>query len=64
MNTGYKKSVMSIILRLLVIIAACVTGGVLLFIVGYILVKGIPNLSPELFAWEYNSDNLSMLPSL
>ena len=64
MNTGYKKSVMSIILRLLVIIAACVTGGVLLFIVGYILVKGIPNLSPELFAWEYNSDNLSMLPSI
>ena len=55
---------MSIILRLLVIIAACVTGGVLLFIVGYILVKGIPNLSPELFAWEYNSDNLSMLPSI
>ena len=35
MNTGYKKSVMSIILRLLVIIAACVTSGVLLFIVGY-----------------------------
>ena len=39
MNTGYKKSVMSIILRLLVIIAACVTGGVLLFIVGYISVS-------------------------
>ncbi|HJA69798.1 MAG TPA: phosphate ABC transporter permease PstA [Firmicutes bacterium] len=64
MNVKYKKSVLSIILRLLVIIAACLTCGVLLYIVGYILVMGIPNLSPELFSWEYNSDNLSMLPSI
>lgn len=64
MNVKYKKSVLSIILRLLVILAACVTCGVLLYIVGYILVMGIPNLSPELFSWEYNSDNLSMLPSI
>lgn len=64
MNAKYKKSVLSIILRLLVIIAACLTCGVLLYIVGYILVMGIPNLSPELFSWEYNSDNLSMLPSI
>lgn len=64
MNVKYKKTVLSIILRLLVIIAACLTCGVLLYIVGYILVMGIPNLSPELFSWEYNSDNLSMLPSI
>jgi len=38
--------------------------GVLLLIVGYILVKGIPNLSPELFAWKYNSTNVSMMPAI
>lgn len=38
--------------------------GVLVLIVGYILWKGIPHLSPELFAWEYNSNNVSMLPSM
>lgn len=37
---------------------------VLLMIVGYILVKGVPNLTPELFAWEYNSENVSLLPAL
>ena len=38
--------------------------GVLVLIVGYILWKGVPNLSLELFAWEYNSNNVSMMPSI
>ena len=38
--------------------------GVLLQIVGYILIKGIPNLSPELFAWKYNSTNVSMMTAI
>ncbi|MBR4069280.1 MAG: phosphate ABC transporter permease PstA [Clostridia bacterium] len=38
--------------------------GVLLLIVGYILIKGIPHLSPELFAWKYNSSNVSMMPAI
>lgn len=37
---------------------------VLALIVGYILVKGIPHLAPELFSWKYTSDNVSLLPSL
>ena len=37
---------------------------VLVLIVGYILWKGIPHLSPELFAWEYNSTNVSMMPAI
>lgn len=34
------------------------------FIIGYILVKGIPNLTPELFALKYTVKNQSMLPSV
>ena len=53
-----------IVYRAAVYIGAAFTMGVLLMIVGYILVKGIPHLSPELFAWEYNSNNVSMTPAI
>ena len=52
------------VLRWLVRIAAGLTAAVLLFLIGYILVMGIPNLKPSLFAWEYNSENVSLVPAL
>ena len=54
----------SVFLNLLVHCAAVLTVAVLVVIVGYILVMGVPNLRPELFSVEYNSENVSMLPSL
>lgn len=50
--------------RSLVRAAAAITAVVLLFLVGYILVKGIPHLSLDLFAWKYNSTNVSLMPAL
>ena len=50
--------------RAAVYAGAIFSVGVLVLIVGYILVKGIPHLSPELFAWEYNSTNVSMMPAI
>lgn len=58
------KKTSSVILNLLVKLGAFLTGAVLIVIVAYIVVMGVPNLSPDLFALEYNSDNVSMLPSL
>ena len=52
------------ILRWLVRLAALLTAAVLLFLIGYILVMGIPNLKPSLFEWEYNSENVSLMPAL
>lgn len=52
------------ILRWLVRIAALLTTAMLVFLVGYILVKGIPNLKASLFAWEYTSTNVSLVPAL
>ena len=46
------------------ILAAVLTVLVLGFLIVYILVKGVPHLTPELFAWEYNSENVSMLPAI
>ena len=52
------------IYRFAVYAGAFFSMAVLVLIVGYILVKGIPHLSPELFAWAYNSSNVSMMPSI
>lgn len=61
---SYSKSPLSFILAALVVGAAVITVAVVVFIIGYILVKGIPNLTPQLFELEYNSENVSMLPSI
>jgi len=52
------------ILKTLVFIAAAFTIFMLGFLIIYILVKGIPNLSPSLFSPKYTTDNVSMLPSI
>ena len=61
---SYTRHPGSLILLLLVLIAAALTVVTLLFLVGYILISGIPYLKPSLFALHYNSDNVSMLPAI
>ena len=51
-------------LKVLVFFSAAVTLGLFLVLVGYVLVKGIPALTPQLFEWTYNSENLSMMPAI
>lgn len=60
----YKNHPGSGVLALLTMLATGVTIALLLFLVGYIAVKGVPYLNKDLFAWEYNSENVSLLPSL
>ena len=61
---AYRKHPLSLALLLFSGLAAAITAGILLLIVGQILIKGIPNLSPRLFEWNYTSENVSMLPAL
>lgn len=61
---SYKKNPLSLALFCAVSLAAIVTAAVLLFLVGYILVKGIPHLTLDLFAFTYNSENVSLMPAL
>ncbi len=61
---SYRKHPGSFLLLLLVLIAAVFTVCVLVFLVSYILIRGIPYLKPSLFAWEYTSENVSMLPAM
>lgn len=55
---------MALLQYLLVHLAAILTGGTVLVLVGYILITGIPHLSLDLFAWEFTTENQSMMPAI
>ena len=61
---SYKNAPGSAVLALLVLLSAFLTFAVLLFLIAYILINGIPYISGDLFALEYNSDNVSLFPAL
>lgn len=54
----------SALVSCLVWLAALLTMSVLIFLVGFIVVKGVGHLKPELFSLTYNSDNVSLMPAL
>lgn len=61
---AYKKKPLSLLCKLIVWLAAIITIFALGYLIVYVLIKGVPHLTPELFAWEYNSDNVSMMPAI
>lgn len=60
-NTGKTSSY---IIKGAIYLSAILTVGMLILIVGYIFIKGIPYLSPKLFSFKYTSDNVSMMPAI
>ncbi|MGI6106131.1 MAG: phosphate ABC transporter permease PstA [Raoultibacter sp.] len=64
MTNARKRNLSGGILRWLVRLGAALTIAILLFILGFILINGIPYLTPSLFAWEYTSENVSLMPAL
>ena len=61
---AYRRSPLSLILLLLVCGASLITMLTLLYLIFYILVKGIPYITPDLFSFTYTSDNVSLMPAL
>lgn len=60
-----KKDPFSFFLRMLVYVSAAITVTVLVFLIGYILYKGVPNLTlPGIFDWKFTSQNMSMTPAI
>lgn len=50
--------------RGLVYLGASITFGVLGYIVLFILINGAPYIQPSLFAWDYTTENVSLMPAL
>ena len=62
---NYRHHPFSLLLRILVTLSAVITAGVVLFLIGYILYHGVPNLTmPGLFFWKFTAENQSMMPSI
>ncbi len=60
-----KKHPFSFFLRMLVYVSAVITVTVLVFLIGYILYKGVPSLTlPGIFDWKFTSKNMSMTPAI
>lgn len=60
----YLKHPGSFVVFLLVMLAAVITFAVLIFLIVYILVNGLPYITPSLFSLEYSSENASVVPAL
>ena len=53
----------SYIMKALVYLATAITLVSMLYLIIYILINGIPYINGDLFAWKYNSQNVSMTPA-
>ena len=60
----YARSPLSLILMILVMLAALFSVGMLIFIIAYILINGVPHLTAEQFDWNYTTENVSMMPAM
>ena len=63
-SSSSRAQASSQIARGVIYAGALFTTLVLLGIVGFILVNGIPHLTPTLFEWSYTSENVSLMPAL
>lgn len=60
----WKRHPLSALTASLVWLAAMLTLAVMIFLVGFIVIKGIRHLTPDLFSLTYNSENVSLMPAL
>ena len=61
---NFFRNTKSLFVKGSVYLCAGFTIEVLLFMLGYILVKGVPFLRSDLFNWKYTSENCSVVPAL
>lgn len=61
---AYRRDPLSLIIFLLVCLAILATMFVMVYIIVHILVKGIPYLTPSLFAYTYTTENVSVFPAI
>ena len=60
----YLRKPGSLIMLILIMLAASITVGIMVYLVAYIVIRGVPYINADLFAWKYNSDNVSMTPAI
>lgn len=61
---AYLRQPLSLLLFILVSAAMLAAVAVLMFIIGYILMKGVPYITPSLFELTYTTENVSLFPAI
>lgn len=61
---AYRRTPGSLLVMLLVMLSAILTFTVLIFLIAYILIRGVPYITPSLFSFTYTSENASLMPAL
>lgn len=61
---AYMRTPGSLVMMLLVMLSAVFTFAVLIFLIAYVLIHGVPYLKPSLFSFTYSSENASLMPAL
>ena len=61
---NYSRHPGSLLVFILTVLAAVVTVGALAALIIWVLIKGLPNLTPDMFSLTYTTDNQSMLPAM
>ena len=63
-NKRKKLDLLTITFNVLVKLAISITTIILLFIIGYIFINGIPHLKPSMFSFTYTTENVSIFPAM
>ncbi len=61
---SYFRHPMALIEFLLTHIAAIIAAFVVIFLIAYILITGVPHISADQFAWKWTTKNQSMMPAI
>lgn len=61
---SYRRHLAALVEFLLVHLAALLAALVVLFLIFYILITGVPHIQKDLFAWTWTTKNQSMMPAL
>ncbi|NLW52777.1 MAG: phosphate ABC transporter permease PstA [Tissierellia bacterium] len=59
-----QQKIFSVAIKTLIYACAILVFSILLAIIGYVIMRGLPHLSADLFDWTYTTSNHSMLPSI
>lgn len=59
-----KNYPVSALLRIMVVLSAVLTFGVLLFLILHIVTQGLPHIRLSTFAWNYTTENASVTPAI
>lgn len=59
-----KKHPFSGLVEALVWLSGIMTVAIMIYLVTFIVIRGVPHLKPSLFSLTYNSDNVSLMPAL